>query len=112
MPTAWRCWSSFLGHEVEIAYDGEEALRVAERFRPDVVLLDLGMPKLDGFAVCRGIRSAPWGKSMRLVAQSGWGKEEDRRRSAAAGFDHHMVKPIDPAALESLLRTLASPAPG
>ena len=99
-----------MGHAVEVAYDGEEALRVAERFRPDVVLLDLGMPKLDGFEVCRGIRTAPWGASVRLVAQSGWGQDEDRRRTAEAGFDHHIVKPIDPAALEALMQTLAPAA--
>ena len=100
-----------MGHAVEVAYDGEEALRVAEQFRPDVVLLDLGMPKLDGFEVCRGIRTAPWGASVRLVAQSGWGQDEDRRRTAEAGFDHHIVKPIDPEALEVLMQTLA-PAAG
>jgi len=100
-----------MGHAVEVAYDGEEALRVAEQFRPDVVLLDLGMPKLDGFEVCRGIRTAPWGASVRLVAQSGWGQDDDRRRTAEAGFDHHIVKPIDPEALEVLMQTLA-PAAG
>ena len=99
-----------MGHTVEIAYDGEEALRAAERFRPDIVLLDLGMPKLDGFEVSRRIRAAPWSESVRLVAQSGWGQEEDRRRTAEAGFDHHLVKPIDPAALEALMQTLASAA--
>jgi CheY-like chemotaxis protein len=96
-----------MGHRVEVVYDGEAALQAAERLRPDVVLLDLGMPKLDGFAVCRGIRGMPWGSSVRLIAQSGWGQEEDRRRTADAGFDHHIVKPIDPEALEALLRNLA-----
>jgi PAS domain S-box-containing protein len=103
-----------MGHQVEVVYDGEAALHAAERLRPDVVLLDLGMPKLDGFAVCRGIRERPWGSPVRLIAQSGWGQEEDRRRTADAGFDHHIVKPIDPEALEALLRTLApavSPPP-
>jgi len=96
-----------MGHSVEIAYDGEAALHAAERFRPDIVLLDLGMPKLDGFEVSRRIRATPWGASVRLVAQSGWGQDEDRRRTADAGFDHHLVKPIDPAALEALMQTLA-----
>jgi CheY-like chemotaxis protein len=96
-----------MGHTVEIAYDGEAALSAAERFRPDIVLLDLGMPKLDGFEVSRRIRAAPWSESMRLVAQSGWGQEEDRRRTAEAGFDHHLVKPIDPTALEALMQKLA-----
>jgi PAS domain S-box-containing protein len=99
-----------MGHEVRVAYDGEQALQEAEAFRPDVALLDLGMPKLNGFDLCRRIRDAPWGRPMRLVAQSGWGQEEDRRRTAAAGFDHHIVKPIDPAALGELLRTLAPAA--
>ena len=99
-----------MGHEVRVAYDGEQALQEAEAFRPDVALLDLGMPKLNGFELCRRIREAPWGRPMRLVAQSGWGQDEDRRRTAAAGFDHHIVKPIDPAALAELLRTLAPAA--
>jgi CheY-like chemotaxis protein len=97
-----------MGHTVEVVYDGEDALACAERFRPDIALLDLGMPKLDGFAVCRRIRAEPWGAAMRLVAQSGWGQDEDRRRTAEAGFDHHLVKPIDPAALDSLVQSLAA----
>ena len=97
-----------MGHAVEIVYDGEEALRTAERFRPDIALLDLGMPKLDGFMVCQRIRAEPWGASMRLVAQSGWGQDDDRRRTAAAGFDHHLVKPIDPLALDALVQQLAA----
>ena len=97
-----------MGHAVEIVYDGEEALRAAERFRPDIALLDLGMPKLDGFTVCERIRAEPWGARMRLVAQSGWGQDEDRRRTAEAGFDHHLVKPIDPLALDALVQTLAA----
>jgi CheY-like chemotaxis protein len=100
-----------MGHTVEVVYDGDAALHVAERLRPDVVFLDLGMPKLDGFAVCRAIRSRPWGAPVRLIAQSGWGQEGDRRRTAEAGFDHHMDKPIDPEALEALLRTLAPGPP-
>jgi CheY-like chemotaxis protein len=100
-----------MGHAVEIAYDGEAALQAAEQFRPDIVLLDLGMPKLDGFEVSRRIRALPWGASVRLVAQSGWGQDEDRRRSAEAGFDHHLVKPIDPAALEALMQALAAARP-
>jgi CheY-like chemotaxis protein len=100
-----------MGHEVRVAYDGEEALRVASEFRPDVALLDLGMPKLSGFEVCRSIRRADWGAPMRLVAQSGWGQESDRQRTAEAGFDHHIVKPIDPDLLGELMRTLAPGAP-
>ncbi|MGZ5268327.1 MAG: response regulator, partial [Caldimonas sp.] len=90
--------------------DGEQALQAIEALRPDVALLDLGMPKLSGFEVCRRIRALPWGSAMALVAQSGWGQDEDRRRTRAAGFDHHIVKPIDPLALDALLRTLGPKA--
>ena len=92
------------GHEVRVAYDGEQALRSIESFRPDVALLDLGMPKLNGYDLCRRIRALPWGGATQLIAQSGWGQAEDRRRSADAGFDHHIVKPLDLDRLEALLR--------
>jgi PAS domain S-box-containing protein len=91
-----------MGHTVHVAYDGEHALRAADAFRPDVALLDLGMPKLNGYDACRRIREAPWGSRMTLIAQTGWGQEEDRRRTYDAGFDHHVVKPIDPSALVAL----------
>jgi PAS domain S-box-containing protein len=94
-----------LGHEVHVAYDGAEALRLAEALRPDVVVLDLGMPALNGLDVCRRIRAAPWGGAMRIIAHTGWGQDEDRRRTRAAGFDHHVVKPVDLAALDALLRS-------
>jgi CheY-like chemotaxis protein len=94
---------TLLGHEVETAADGLEACEVAERVRPDVVLLDLGMPRLDGFGVAERIRATPWGSRALLVAQTGWGREADRRRTAEAGFDHHLTKPIDPAALRRIL---------
>jgi CheY-like chemotaxis protein len=93
-----------LGHVVDVAYDGEQALRLAEVLRPDVVVLDLGMPALNGFDVCRRIRAEPWGRAMRVIAQTGWGQEDDRQRTRAAGFDHHVVKPIDVAALDALVR--------
>jgi DNA-binding response OmpR family regulator len=95
-----------LGHDVEAAYDGEEALRIAEEFRPDVVLLDIGMPRLDGYETCRQIRSRAWGKSTVLIAMTGWGQEADRQRALAAGFDHHLVKPADPAAVLELIGAL------
>ena len=88
------------------AYDGVEALEVAARFRPDVVLLDIGLPKLDGHEVCRRIRAEPWGRDVTLIAVSGWGQDDDRRRSCEAGFDHHMVKPVD---YHTLLKLLAEP---
>jgi PAS domain S-box-containing protein len=91
------------GHEVETAYDGLEAVEAAERVRPDVVLLDLGMPRLNGYDACRRIREQPWGKDVVLIALTGWGQEEDRRRTAEAGFDGHLVKPVDHAALAELL---------
>jgi signal transduction histidine kinase/ActR/RegA family two-component response regulator len=91
------------GHEVHTAYDGEEAITAAERFQPEVVLLDIGMPKVNGYEACRHIRRQPWGKEMFLIALTGWGQEDDRRRTEEAGFDHYMVKPADPATLLQLL---------
>ena len=91
------------GHCVEVARDGLEALAVAERFRPDAVLLDIGMPELDGRGCCRRLREQPWGRDMLIVALTGWGRDEDRQRSSEAGFDLHLVKPVDVAALRELL---------
>jgi PAS domain S-box-containing protein len=91
------------GNEAQTAHDGLEALDAAERFRPDVVLLDIGLPKLNGFEVCRRIREQLWGKNMVMVALTGWGQDDDRRKAKDAGFNHHMVKPADYAALMKLL---------
>jgi PAS domain S-box-containing protein len=91
------------GHETRTAHNGVDAVELAAAFRPDVALLDIGLPKLNGHDACRRIREQPWGKSMVLVALTGWGQEEDRRQSKEAGFDHHMVKPVDFAALMGLL---------
>jgi len=93
-----------LGHEVHVAYDGEQALRLARTLVPDVAVLDLGMPALNGLEVCRRIRAEPWGRAIRVIAQTGWGQAEDRQRTRGAGFDHHVVKPIDIAALDALIR--------
>jgi CheY-like chemotaxis protein/two-component sensor histidine kinase len=93
-------------YDTATAYDGQEGVDVAERLRPDVVLLDIGLPKLNGYEACRRIRGQPWGKSMVLIALTGWGQDRDRRRSHEAGFDHHMVKPVDPDALMRLLAEL------
>ncbi len=90
------------GHVVRSAYDGEHALQVAEDFRPDIVLLDLGMPKMNGYEACRRIREHAWGAQMTLIAVTGWGQEDDRRKSSDAGFDGHLVKPVDPETLEEL----------
>ena len=97
---------SMNGHETWMAHDGPEALRQAERFHPDVVFLDIGMPTLDGHETAKLIRRQPWGKNMVLVALTGWGQTEDRRRSKDAGFDHHLVKPADPAVVEKLLSAI------
>jgi len=93
-----------LGHDVRTARDGVEAVEVAEAFRPEVILLDIGMPRLDGYGACRRIRAQSWGGGVFLVALTGWGQEEDKRRAAEAGFDAHLVKPADPARLDALLR--------
>jgi PAS domain S-box-containing protein len=92
-----------VGHQVCTAHDGEEAVREAERFQPHVVLLDLGLPKLDGYAVAQAIRARPWNHRVLLIALTGWGQDDDLRRTAAAGFDHHLVKPIEPQMLLDLL---------
>jgi CheY-like chemotaxis protein/two-component sensor histidine kinase len=93
----------FLGNDVETAYDGEHALEAAQTSRPDVVLLDIGMPRLNGYEVCRRLRAQPWGRRLCLIALTGWGQEEDRNRTREAGFDHHLVKPVDLAILTKLL---------
>jgi len=94
------------GHLVETAHDGEAALEIAERFQPDAVLLDLGMPRLNGYEVCEQIRSRSWGQSILVVAQTGWGQEQDRARTLEAGFDAHLTKPIDPEVVQEMLVTL------
>src|SRR6187399_27116 len=91
------------GHEVHCASDGEEALALAGLRRPEIVVLDVGMPKLDGCEVARRIRAESWGRDAVLVALTGWGLEVDRRRSREAGFDMHLVKPVDPATLCDML---------
>jgi PAS domain S-box-containing protein len=92
-----------MGHEVHTAYDGEEAIAQATALHPDVLVLDVGMPKPNGLDVCRHIRAQPWGKGALVVALTGWGREDDRRQTEDAGFDHHLVKPVDPYALGALL---------
>jgi PAS domain S-box-containing protein len=96
-----------LGHETHTAFDGFQGIELAERLRPDIVLLDIGMPKLNGYDACRQIRQQSWGRPMLIVAQSGWGQVEDKRRSQEAGFDAHLVKPIEYAALLELMAKLA-----
>ena len=94
------------GHEVRTAYSGRRALELVEEFRPQDAVLDIGLPDLDGYQVAQLIRGASWGKDTQLVAVTGWGRDEDRKRAFAAGFDHHLTKPITGDALNSLLCTL------
>ncbi|MEO7362009.1 MAG: PAS domain S-box protein, partial [Gemmatimonadaceae bacterium] len=91
------------GHDARAAYDGLEAVEIAETFRPELIFLDIGMPRLNGLAAARRIRESAWGKQIVLVALSGWGQAEDRRTSTEAGFDRHLVKPIDHETLSELL---------
>jgi CheY-like chemotaxis protein/two-component sensor histidine kinase len=101
------------GHEVMTAYDGRTALALAEQHRPDVMLLDIGMPEVSGYDVARAIRREAWGRHMRLLALTGWGQAEHRRRSLEAGFDDHLVKPVELEMLENLLQMgIAAPISG
>jgi len=95
-----------MGNDVEIAYDGLQAVNSAAEFRPQLVLMDIGLPKLNGYEAASRIREQPGGGDVMLVALTGWGQEEDRRRSQEAGFDRHMTKPVETAALEELLTAL------
>jgi CheY-like chemotaxis protein len=93
-----------LGHDVRVANDGGEALEAAAEFRPDIVLLDIGMPGMDGYEVARRLRTLKAGDPRpRIVAVTGWGQDLDRQQSREAGFDVHLVKPVDVAQLESIL---------
>jgi PAS domain S-box-containing protein len=94
------------GHEVQVVYDGAEALRIFDAFAPQVVLLDIGMPGMTGYEVARRIRAVPGSRGVLVVAMTGYGQDEDRRRAREAGFDHHLVKPVD---LDVLLELLVSP---
>jgi CheY-like chemotaxis protein len=91
------------GHETHAAFDGQEAIDRAEEVRPDVILLDLGLPKISGYDVCRRIREKPWGSNVTVIALTGWGQDTDRRKTRDAGFDHHIVKPIEHSRLLELL---------
>jgi CheY-like chemotaxis protein len=97
---------SMMGHETRTAHDGETAVSTAEAFRPRVVLLDIGLPKLNGYEVAQRIRQEAWGESMFLVAVTGWGQDEDRQRSEDVGMNLHLVKPVEPAALDRVLSGL------
>jgi len=100
------------GHEVRTAFDGQAAVTMARSFHAEVVLLDIGLPLLDGYQAARAIRAEPWGRAITLVAVTGWGQEHDRRRSSEAGFDAHLVKPVDPATLFKLVMAPAAELQG
>jgi CheY-like chemotaxis protein len=96
------------GHEVRVAYSGVAALEMTKTYRPDVVFLDIGMPGMDGYEVARRLRQQPGLEEVVLAALTGWGQQEDRRRTAEAGFNHHLVKPPEPQTLEGLLADMKS----
>ena len=100
------------GHEVHLAHTGPDALAAAETYRPQIVILDIGMPGMDGYQVALNIRRQAWGTPMILIALTGWGQEDDKKRAQRAGFNHHLTKPVDPDALEALFeaaQTAGSP---
>lgn len=97
---------TFAGHQVRVATDGRSAIEAAVCFRPEVILLDLGLPSMDGYAVARVLRSDPTLKGMTLIAMTGYGDAQSRRRSLEAGFDQHLLKPVDHKRVEALLRGL------
>jgi CheY-like chemotaxis protein len=101
-----------MGHEIRTEYDGARALAAADAFRPDLILLDIGMPGMSGHEVAREIRQTPWGGTTTIIAVSGWGEESDRRESRAAGFDHHVVKPLDLEAVHLLLAKVGAAQSG
>ncbi len=97
-----------MGNDTRTAHDGLAAVAAAQEFLPDMILLDIGLPKIDGYEACRRIREQPWSCGMEIIALTGWGQEEDHRRSKEAGFDHHLIKPIQPAVLQKLLENADS----
>jgi two-component system CheB/CheR fusion protein len=100
------------GHHVQTAYTGQRALELAESYRPHVLLLDIGLPDLDGYQLAKKIRSTPWGRGTVLIAVTGWGQETDRRRAFEAGFDQHLTKPIAAETVESLIQSLSATRDG
>jgi CheY-like chemotaxis protein len=101
-----RMMLDFMGHEVRIAADGVQAVALAREFKPQVALLDIGMPRMDGYEAGRLIRAA-LGPEILMVALTGWGQEEDQRRAMEAGFDLHLTKPAEPHALEAIIASRA-----
>jgi CheY-like chemotaxis protein len=97
------------GHEVTVAYDGPQALALLTQVQPEVALLDIGMPGLNGYEVARRVRHGPLGRSITLIAVTGWGQDRDKAQAHQAGFDHHFTKPVDPERLSRLLRSGQAP---
>ena len=98
----------FWGHDVETAHDGPEAIELADRFQPAVALLDIGLPRMDGYELAFRLRQQAGNRPLLLIAMTGYGQEEDRARSLATGFDHHLVKPVNLEVLEQILNEQAS----
>jgi CheY-like chemotaxis protein len=98
------------GSEVRTAGDGQEGIQAAAEFLPDVILMDLRMPGMNGYEAVRHIRRQSWGEQMLIVALTGWGQDEDRQRTREAGFDHHLVKPVESSELQKVLETVATSA--
>jgi CheY-like chemotaxis protein len=96
------------GHESQIVHDGTTALAAARRHQPHVILCDIGLPGIDGYEVARQLRREPWITQVRLIAVSGYGQDDDRRRAREAGFDYHLVKPVQPETLLALLDSIRS----
>ncbi len=92
-----------MGHEIRTAHDGLAAIETAESFRPDIILLDIGLPRMSGYDVCSRLREQPWSANTLIVALTGWGQTDDQRRSQEAGFDYHLVKPVDMSILNRIL---------
>ena len=95
-----------MGHEVQVAYDGPSAMKLMSTFIPDIALIDLGLPTMDGYEVAQRLREQPEFRNVILIAQTGWGREEDRKRACEAGFEHHLVKPINHHQLAQILAGL------
>jgi CheY-like chemotaxis protein len=102
-------WLKGMGHHVWLAATGPEGVDMVSKNRPDLVLCDLGLPDMDGVEVCRRVRGLDLGKQPKIVALTGWGREADRRRTKDAGFDEHLVKPVEVERLRSILATLSTP---
>jgi CheY-like chemotaxis protein len=100
-----------VGADVRVAHDGPQALAAFDAHRPRMVLLDIGMPGMDGYEVARRMRASPYAPQASLVALTGWGQDEDRKRVREAGFDHHLVKPADLATLQSLISSIQAATP-